>query len=335
MGTLIAWVLVRDHFRGQGLVNSLIDLPFALPTIVAGLTLLALYGPSSPVGHQHRLHRAPASCVALLLVTLPFVVRAVQPVLLELDREMEQAAASLGASRFTIFRRVIFPNLVPAVLGGSGLAFARALGEFGSLVLIAGNIPFDDPGLVALHLQPDRVRPARRRRAAVSVCLLVLSLAVARCSCPASSAGARAMPADDRARASAQRPRGRATACARSRSPTWLLLLVAPARARLLRTRSTTASARSGRPSRAREALHALWLTILITAIAVPLNTIFGVVGGARAGAPPGARADRSSAPSSTCPFALSPVVVGLCDPARLGPARLVRRSPRTTRASR
>ena len=140
-GTLIAWVLVRDEFPGKSVVNSLIDLPFALPTIVAGLTLLAFYGPDSPVGINVAYTRT-AVVMALLFVTLPFVVRAVQPVLLELDREMEQAAESLGASRFTVFRRIILPNLTPAILAGAGLAFARAVGEFGSLVLIAGNLPF-------------------------------------------------------------------------------------------------------------------------------------------------------------------------------------------------
>jgi sulfate transport system permease protein len=175
MGTIIAWVLVRDRFPGKGLVNALIDLPFALPTIVAGLTLLALYGPDSPVGVSLAFTRV-GIVVALLLVTLPFVVRAVQPVLLELDTEMEQAAASLGASNLTIFRRVIFPNLVPAVLGGTGLAFARALGEFGSLVLIAGNVPFDTQ-VSSLYIvgQIESDRPASA--AAVSVSLLALSLA--------------------------------------------------------------------------------------------------------------------------------------------------------------
>ena len=177
MGTLIAWVLVRDRFPGKALVNTLIDLPFALPTIVAGVTLLALYGPSSPLGINIAFTRT-GIVVALLLVTLPFVVRAVQPVLLELDTEMEQAAASLGASRFTIFRRVIFPNIVPALLGGSGLAFSRALGEFGSLVLIAGNVPFDTQvsSLYIVNLIEGNESGTPVAAAAVSVSLLVLSL---------------------------------------------------------------------------------------------------------------------------------------------------------------
>ncbi len=140
-GTLIAWVLVRDEFPGKKLVNAFIDLPFALPTIVAGLTLLTLYGKDSPVGVDIAFTRT-AVVFALLFVTLPFVVRAVQPLLLELDREMEEAAASLGAGNLTIFRRIIFPNLLPGIAAGVALAFARALGEFGSLVLITGNIPF-------------------------------------------------------------------------------------------------------------------------------------------------------------------------------------------------
>ncbi len=142
MGTLIAWVLVRDEFRGKSIVNSIIDLPFALPTIVAGLTLLALYGPNSPIG-VHVAYTKAAVVAALLFVTLPFVVRAVQPVLMELDREMEEAAASLGAPNHRIFRSIILPNLAPAVIAGCALAFARAIGEFGSLVLLTGNIPFN------------------------------------------------------------------------------------------------------------------------------------------------------------------------------------------------
>jgi sulfate transport system permease protein len=175
-GTLIAWVLVRDDFRGKAIVNSLIDLPFALPTIVAGLTLLALYGPRSPVGVDIAYTKL-AVILALLFVTLPFVVRTVQPVLIELDREMEEAAASLGAGDFTIFRRIILPNLVPAILAGVALAFARAIGEFGSLVLITGNLPFDtevSSVFIFGQIESDRVVGA----AAVSVVLLVISFVV-------------------------------------------------------------------------------------------------------------------------------------------------------------
>jgi sulfate transport system permease protein len=140
-GTLIAWVLVRDSFRGKSVVNAIIDLPFALPTIVAGLTLIACYGPQSPFGVNVAFTQV-AIALALLFVTLPFVIRAVQPVLLELDREMEEAAVSLGAGSSTTFRRIVLPNLMPAILSGTALGFGRAIGEFGAVILISGNIPF-------------------------------------------------------------------------------------------------------------------------------------------------------------------------------------------------
>jgi sulfate/thiosulfate transport system permease protein len=176
MGTLIAWVLVRDRFRGQSFVNSLIDLPFALPTIVAGLTLLALYGPNGPFGIDVAFSRA-AIVLALLFVTLPFVVRTVQPVLLELDTEMEEAAASLGAGRMETFRRIVFPNLLPGILSGVALAFARAVGEFGSVVLISGNLPFRtqvSSVYIFGQIESNNVTGA----AAVSVVLLAISFAV-------------------------------------------------------------------------------------------------------------------------------------------------------------
>jgi sulfate/thiosulfate transport system permease protein len=176
MGTLIAWVLIRDDFRGKGVVNSLIDLPFALPTIVAGLTLLALYGSDSPVGIEAAYTKA-AVVMALLFVTLPFVVRAVQPVLMELDEEMEEAAASLGAPNHRIFRSIILPNLTPAIIAGCALAFARAIGEFGSLVLLTGNIPFDTQVASVYifgRIESDNVTAA----AAVSVLLLVISVGI-------------------------------------------------------------------------------------------------------------------------------------------------------------
>jgi sulfate/thiosulfate transport system permease protein len=176
VGTLIAWVLVRDSFRGQNLVNAVIDLPFALPTIVAGVTLLALYGPLSPVGVNAAYTRW-AVLLALLFVTLPFVVRTVQPVLLELDTEMEEAATSLGAGRLATFRRVVFPNLLPGILSGVALAFARAVGEFGSVVLISGNLPFKtqvSSVFIFGQIESDNVTGA----AAVSVVLLAISFAV-------------------------------------------------------------------------------------------------------------------------------------------------------------
>lgn len=172
-GTLIAWVLVRDAFAGKRFVTALIDLPFALPTIVAGLVLLALYGPRGPAPLDIGFTRA-AVVLALLFVTLPFVVRSVQPVLMELDREMEEAARSLGARPRTVFARIVLPNLVPAIAAGAGLAFARALGEFGSVVLISGNIPFKtEVASVFLfgQIESDNTSGA----AAVSVVLLVLS----------------------------------------------------------------------------------------------------------------------------------------------------------------
>jgi sulfate transport system permease protein len=175
-GTLIAWVLVRDQFPGKRVVNAIIDLPFALPTIVAGLTLLALYGPTSPAGIDIA-YTQTAVGLALLFVTLPFVVRSVQPVLMELDTEMEEAATSLGASPVTTFRRIILPNLVPAILSGCALAFARAVGEFGSLVLISGNIPFHTQvASVYVFKQLESDNPVGA--AAVSVVLLILSLIV-------------------------------------------------------------------------------------------------------------------------------------------------------------
>jgi sulfate transport system permease protein len=140
-GTVTAWVLVRDEFRGKSLVNAIVDLPFALPTIVAGLTLLALYGPRSPIDVNVAYTRT-AIVLALMFVTLPFVVRTVQPVLQELDSEIEEAAHSLGASQVTTFRRVVFPNIFPGILSGVALAFAKAVGEFGSLVIITGNLPY-------------------------------------------------------------------------------------------------------------------------------------------------------------------------------------------------
>ncbi len=173
MGVLIAWVLVRDDFRGKALVNGLIDLPFALPTIVAGLTLLALYGNTSPVGINVAYTQIGVG-LALLFVTMPFVVRAVQPVLMSLDLEAEEAAASLGAGPVYTFRRVILPALRPAILAGVALAFGRAVGEFGAIVLISGNIPFKTE--VASVFVYSRIESdATTSAAAVSVVLLAIS----------------------------------------------------------------------------------------------------------------------------------------------------------------
>jgi sulfate transport system permease protein len=175
-GLLIAWVLVRDEFRGKRIVSAVIDLPFALPTIVAGLTLLSLYGPNSPFG-INVANSSIGILVALAFVTLPFSVRSVQPVLAEFDRETEEAAASLGASSPVILRRIILPSLAPAILAGAGLAFARAVGEFGSVVLISGNLPFKTEvasSWIYSLSQSDSLGAA----ASVSVVLILIALAV-------------------------------------------------------------------------------------------------------------------------------------------------------------
>jgi len=173
MGTLVAWVLVRDQFPGKRFVNALIDLPFALPTIVAGLTLIALYGPRSPLG-IHLAYTRAAVLVALMFVTLPFVVRSVQPVLIELDHEVEEAAASLGASNPTTFRRIILPALRPAVFSGAALAFARSVGEFGALVLLAAV----KVQIASIVIYADIESDATQSAAALSVVLLGISLVV-------------------------------------------------------------------------------------------------------------------------------------------------------------
>jgi sulfate transport system permease protein len=175
-GTVIAWVLVRDSFPGKGVLNACIDLPFALPTIVAGVVILSLYGPDSPV-RLNITYTRWAVLLAFLFVTLPFVVRSLQPVLEELDREMEAAAASLGAGTVAIFRRIVFPNLLPALLSGLALGFARSMGEFGAVVLITGNIPFQtEVASVRIYtlIESDNQAGA----AAISVVLLGLSLVV-------------------------------------------------------------------------------------------------------------------------------------------------------------
>ena len=175
-GLAIAFVLVRDDFRGKSIVSALIDLPFALPTIVAGLTLLALYGASSPF-HVNLAGTRLGVGAALLFVTLPFCVRSVQPVLAELDAEIEDAASSLGATRRQVLRRILLPSVLPAVLAGAGLAFARAVGEFGSVVLISGNLPFKtevaSSWIFSLSQSDDL--PAA---SAVSVVLVLISLLV-------------------------------------------------------------------------------------------------------------------------------------------------------------
>ena len=158
MGTLIAWVLVRDEFPGQRVIEVLIDIPFALPTIVAGIVMLKLYGHDSPVGLDWYATKKGV-IVALLFVTLPFVVRSVQPVLESLERDVEEAAGSLGAGPITTFRRIVLPALAPAILSGAALAFGRAMGEYGSVILIGGGLA-QDQRRVAGDLHPDRERSA-------------------------------------------------------------------------------------------------------------------------------------------------------------------------------
>nr|WP_162259900.1 sulfate ABC transporter permease subunit CysT [Mycobacteroides abscessus] len=172
-GLLVAWVLVRDNFPGKRIVDTLIDLPFALPTIVASIVLLALYGPSSPI-NVHLQHTKWGVGIALLFVTLPFVVRAVQPVLLELEREV---AASLGASNPVIFSKVILPALLPSLLSGVGLAFSRAIGEFGSVVLIGGAVP-GETEVSSQWIRTLIENDDRTGAAAISIVLLAISFVV-------------------------------------------------------------------------------------------------------------------------------------------------------------
>jgi sulfate/thiosulfate transport system permease protein len=176
MGTVIAWVLVRDQFPGKRVVNALIDLPFALPTIVAGITLLALYGNNGPLGIDVAYTR-PGVVLALAFVTLPFVVRSVQPVLLTMEPDQEEAARCLGAGPATSFRRIVLPTIAPALLAGAALAFARAVGEFGSVVILSGNIPYRTE-VASVHVfslvENDDIGSA----AAVSVVLLAVSVLV-------------------------------------------------------------------------------------------------------------------------------------------------------------
>ncbi len=179
LGTIVAWQLVRDKFVLNRIISAVVDLPFALPTIVAGVTLLSLYGPSSPF-HINVAFSRWSLILALSFVTLPFAVRSVQPVLEELDPEVEEAAASLGASRWTIFRRIILPSLTPALLTGAGLAFARAIGEYGSVSLISGSVPFKTEvasvRIFGLISSDDLPAAAATSLALVVITLLILSI---------------------------------------------------------------------------------------------------------------------------------------------------------------
>ncbi len=176
MGTTIAWVLVRDRFWGKAVLDVIIDIPFALPTIVAGLVLLALYGQQSPLG-VNVANTEQAVFVALAFVTLPFVVRTVQPVLEELERDVEEAAASLGASRATTFRRIILPSLAPAIAAGAALSFARGISEYGSLVLLSGNLPMRTE-VASVRVLTYIENGDAQSAAAVATMMLVVALAV-------------------------------------------------------------------------------------------------------------------------------------------------------------
>jgi sulfate transport system permease protein len=146
-GTATAWVLIRYDFPFKNTINTLIDLPFAIPTVVTGIMLVTIYGPQSFIGRSladkgiHIIYNQPGIILALAFVTFPFVVRAVQPVIIEMEHEMEEAAQTLGASPWKIFSKIILPSLSPAIMTGTALSFSRALGEFGSIVMVAGNIP--------------------------------------------------------------------------------------------------------------------------------------------------------------------------------------------------
>ncbi len=179
-GLILAWVLARYHFPGRRLVDAMVDLPFALPTAVAGIALTALYAPNGPLGAfaAHfgiKVAYTPLGIwVALVFVGLPFVVRTVQPVIDEIDRETEEASATLGAGRIRTFVRVILPTLSPALLTGFALAFARGVGEYGSVIFIAGNLPMKTeiaPLLIVIRLEEFDYRGA----VAIAIAMLAVS----------------------------------------------------------------------------------------------------------------------------------------------------------------
>lgn len=181
MGTLVAWVLVRDTFRGKAVLNFVIDVPFALPTIVAGLVMFTLYGGLSPIG-VHLNGTRWGIFIPLLFVTLPFTVRTVQPVLLDLERDVEEAAASLGASPLVVFRRIVLPPILPAMLSGGALSFARALGEYGSIYFISSNLPgkteIASSYIYAKLQASDNIALAERRASILATELLLASVVV-------------------------------------------------------------------------------------------------------------------------------------------------------------
>jgi sulfate transport system permease protein len=184
MGTLTAYVLVRYNFPGKAILNGVVDLPLSIPTLVTGVMLVVLYGPQAAVGGWllnnfgwHVIFAPPGIILALLFVTYPFVVRAVQPVLEGLDREPEEASATLGASAWTTFRRVTLPALLLPVTSGTLLSFARAIGEFGAIVIVAGNIPLRSQ-TAAVYVLSQVESENRRGASAMSVAMLAISLSL-------------------------------------------------------------------------------------------------------------------------------------------------------------
>lgn len=183
MGLATAFVLVRYDFPGKGILNAIIDLPLAIPTLVTGVMLVILYGPQESLGAflnaqgLQIIFAPPGIILAVLFITFPFVVRSIQPVLLDLDLQQERAAATLGAGTWTIFRRIIFPALALPTLSGSLLSFARAVGEFGAIVIVAGNIPFKSQ-TAAVYVLGAVESDNRLAASAVSVVLIAISLTI-------------------------------------------------------------------------------------------------------------------------------------------------------------
>lgn len=184
MGTLTAYVLVRYEFPGKSLLNAIVDLPFAIPTLVTGVMLVVLYGPQQTMGAWLErnlglriIFAPPGIILALLFSTFPFVVRAVQPVLLNLDQDQEEAAATLGARSWTIFRRVTLPAILPPLVSGTLLSFARAIGEFGAIIVVAGNLPLKSQ-TAAVYVYGEIESGNNRGASAVSVVMLLIAFTV-------------------------------------------------------------------------------------------------------------------------------------------------------------
>ena len=265
MGTMIAWVLVRDHFRGKGVVNSVIDLPFALPTIVAGLTLLALYGSDSPVGIEAPYTKVGGGDGAAVRDPALRRPRGAAGSDRSSTRRWRRRPPRSVAEQLTIFRSIILPNLTPAIIAGCALAFARAIGEFGSLVLITGNIPFDTQ-VASVYIFGQIECDNATAAAAVSVLLLVISVGVLF-----------ALNLFGRWRSRHERALARFRCGCAGLALFYLLLLIAP----LVMIFFKTFENGIGPPIDAitsPDGLHAFWLTIVCVGIAVPLNTLFGVI---------------------------------------------------------